>query len=144
MSAGPLPRQQHQSGSDVPPRGSFWQIRRFRRLGFYTGIYIASACAAYTYANIAIRAHVPLVATPYSGYASGAEILVDTTKLYQRALGNVFEESDWGPLEFTILAKHYERQGQRAYAYHAVSNLGVGAQAERYAYHSSFLFVWNN
>ncbi|CAI5468880.1 unnamed protein product [Closterium sp. Yama58-4] len=119
MSTGALPRQQHQSGSDLPPKGSIWQIRRFRRLGFYTGIYIASACAAYTYANIAIRAHVPLVATPYSGYASGAEILVDTTKLYQRALGNVFEESDWGPLEFTILAKHYERQGQRAYAYHA-------------------------
>ncbi|CAI7816277.1 unnamed protein product [Closterium sp. NIES-53] len=59
MSAGPLPRQQHQSGSDVPPKGSFWQIRRFRRLGFYTGIYIASACAAYTYANIAYVEALP-------------------------------------------------------------------------------------
>lgn len=41
-------------------------------------------------------------------------------QLYSRALGSVFEEEQWGPLEYTILAKHFERHDQRAFAYHAV------------------------
>ncbi|KAK4371161.1 hypothetical protein RND71_010636 [Anisodus tanguticus] len=37
----------------------------------------------------------------------------------ERALGNVFEEEEWGPVKWCVLAKHFERQGKSPYAYHA-------------------------
>lgn len=42
-------------------------------------------------------------------------------QLYKAALGNCFEAEEWGPIEFCIMAKHFERQGKSPYAYHAVS-----------------------
>lgn len=42
-------------------------------------------------------------------------------QLYKAALGNCFEQEEWGPIEFFIMAKHFERQGKSPYAYHAVS-----------------------
>lgn len=42
-------------------------------------------------------------------------------QLYKAALGNCFEAEEWGPIEFSIMAKHFERQGKSPYAYHAVS-----------------------
>lgn len=42
-------------------------------------------------------------------------------QLYKMALGNCFEVEDWGPIEFSIMAKHFERQGNSPYAYHSVS-----------------------
>lgn len=41
-------------------------------------------------------------------------------QLYKAALGNCFEIEDWGPIEFSIMAKHFDRQGKPPYAYHAV------------------------
>lgn len=43
-------------------------------------------------------------------------------QLYKAALGNCFEIDDWGPIEFSIMAKHFDRQGKPPYAYHAVSS----------------------
>jgi hypothetical protein len=42
-------------------------------------------------------------------------------QLYKSAIGNIFEEEDWGPLEYAIMAKHFERQGKTPYMYHSVS-----------------------
>ncbi|GER29470.1 cytochrome P450 [Striga asiatica] len=39
--------------------------------------------------------------------------------LYKAALSNCFEVKDWGPIEWSILAKHFERRGKSPYAYHA-------------------------
>uniref|UniRef100_A0A803LJI0 Uncharacterized protein n=1 Tax=Chenopodium quinoa TaxID=63459 RepID=A0A803LJI0_CHEQI len=55
----------------------------------------------------------------YASYPAGTEMLTDTAKLYKAALGNCFEVEDWGPIEFCIMAKHFERQGKSPYAYHA-------------------------
>lgn len=79
-----------------------------------------------------VRAHVPASATPYSGYPAGSELLFDVSKVYKAAMGNVFEEDDWGPLEWTVMAKHYERQGQAPYAYHAhyMAHLVSGGRAD--------------
>lgn len=41
-------------------------------------------------------------------------------QLYKAALGNCFEAEEWGPFEFCVMAKHFERQGKSPYAYHAV------------------------
>lgn len=41
-------------------------------------------------------------------------------QLYKAALGNCFEIDEWGPIEFSIMAKHFDRQGKPPYAYHAV------------------------
>eukprot|EP00897_Mesotaenium_endlicherianum_P007098 jgi/Mesen1/6416/ME000329S05574 len=95
------------------------QVQKYRRFGVYSVYYLGFAIASYTYANISIRAHVPQAATPYSGYAAGSELLFDVGKLYKGALANVFEEENWGVLEWTMMAKHFERHGQAPYAYHA-------------------------
>ena len=34
-------------------------------------------------------------------------------QLYKVALGNCFEIDDWGPIEFSIMAKHFDRQGKQ-------------------------------
>lgn len=85
----------------------------------------------------------------YASFAAGTELLTDTTKvckkrtcqshrsfavlylyfllnivcwqLYKAALANCFEEEEWGPIEFSVMAKHFERQGKSPYAYHSVS-----------------------
>ena len=44
-------------------------------------------------------------------------------QLYKAALGNCFEIDEWGPIEFSIMAKHFDRQGKPPYAYHAVRTL---------------------
>ena len=41
-------------------------------------------------------------------------------QLYKSAIGNIYEEEEWGPLEFAIMAKHFERQGKAPYLYHSV------------------------
>lgn len=43
-------------------------------------------------------------------------------QLYKAALGNCFDIEEWGPIEFSIMAKHFERQGKSPYAYHSVSS----------------------
>jgi hypothetical protein len=40
-------------------------------------------------------------------------------QLYKTAIGNIFEEEEWGPLQFAIMAKHFERQGKSPYMYHS-------------------------
>ncbi|XP_050233554.2 uncharacterized protein LOC126682040, partial [Mercurialis annua] len=55
----------------------------------------------------------------YASYPAGTELLTDTTKLYKAALGNCFESEEWSPIEYCIMAKHFERQGKSPYAYHA-------------------------
>ncbi|XP_042009562.1 uncharacterized protein LOC121758209 isoform X1 [Salvia splendens] len=55
----------------------------------------------------------------YASYPAGTELLTDTGKLYKAALGNCFEIEEWGPIEWSILAKHFERQGKSPYAYHS-------------------------
>ena len=45
-------------------------------------------------------------------------------QLYKEALGSVYEVETWGLLEYTVMAKHFERQGQAPYAYHAVRGRG--------------------
>ncbi|GAB2223375.1 hypothetical protein Droror1_Dr00017516 [Drosera rotundifolia] len=62
---------------------------------------------------------VPFVALHLSSFPS------INRRLYKSALGNVFEEDDWRPIEYCIMAKHFERQGKSPYAYHAVRRLGV-------------------
>ncbi|XP_012830750.1 PREDICTED: uncharacterized protein LOC105951836 [Erythranthe guttata] len=54
----------------------------------------------------------------YASYPAGTELLTDQAKLYKAALGNCFELEEWGPIEWSILAKHFERQGKSPYAYH--------------------------
>ncbi|KAK9749980.1 hypothetical protein RND81_02G163600 [Saponaria officinalis] len=56
----------------------------------------------------------------YASYPAGTEMLTDTAKLYKAALGNCFEVEDGGPMEFCIMAKHFERQGKSPYSYHAL------------------------
>lgn len=46
-------------------------------------------------------------------------------KLYKTALGNCYESEDWGPVEFCIMAKHFERQGKSPYVYHSVCYLNL-------------------
>ncbi|KAH0877517.1 hypothetical protein HID58_064911 [Brassica napus] len=55
----------------------------------------------------------------YASYPAGTELLTDTAKLYKAALGNCYESEDWGPVEFRIMAKHFERQGKSPYVYHS-------------------------
>ncbi|KAF1870961.1 hypothetical protein Lal_00020695, partial [Lupinus albus] len=57
----------------------------------------------------------------YASYPAGTELLTDTSKLYKAALGNVFEAEEWGPIEFCIMEKHFERQGKSPYAYHSLN-----------------------
>ncbi|KAL0704182.1 hypothetical protein Bca4012_070607 [Brassica carinata] len=64
----------------------------------------------------------------YASYPAGTELLTDTAKidaiglvlkLYKAALGNCYESEDWGPVEFRIMAKHFERQAKSPYVYHS-------------------------
>ncbi|MBA0856373.1 hypothetical protein Goshw_027453 [Gossypium schwendimanii] len=101
------------------------KIQKFRRIVSYTGFYCFVAVLSYAYTN---NTYIQLTRAGYSradqfyaSYPAGTELLTDTAKLYKAALGNCFESEEWGPIEFCIMAKHFDRQGKSPYAYHSVS-----------------------
>ncbi|CAK9154760.1 unnamed protein product [Ilex paraguariensis] len=95
------------------------KIQKFRRLVSYTGFYCFVAVLSYAYTSNTTRAGYSRADQFYASYPAGTELLTDTAKLYKSALGNCFEEEEWGPIEWCIMAKHFERQGNSPYAYHA-------------------------
>ncbi|KAK7344941.1 hypothetical protein VNO77_15211 [Canavalia gladiata] len=95
------------------------KIQKFRRLVSYTGFYCFATLISYAYVSNTTRAGYSRADQFYASYPAGTELLTDTTKLYKAALGNCFEAEEWGPFEFCIMAKHFERQGKSPYAYHA-------------------------
>ncbi|TMW82281.1 uncharacterized protein [Solanum lycopersicum] len=96
------------------------KIQKFRRIVSYTGFYCFVTVITYAYTNNTTRAGYSRADQFYASYPAGTEILTDTAKLYKAALGNVFEVEEWGPVEWSVLAKHFERQGKSPYAYHAL------------------------
>ncbi|PKI38926.1 hypothetical protein CRG98_040698 [Punica granatum] len=95
------------------------KIQKFRRIAGYSVFYCFTAALVYFYTNNTTRAGYSRGDQFYAAYPAGTELLTDTSKLYKAALGNCFELEDWGPIEFCIMAKHFDRQGQAPYAYHA-------------------------
>ncbi|XAR63641.1 hypothetical protein NMG60_11023658 [Bertholletia excelsa] len=95
------------------------KIQKFRRIVSYAGFFCFATVLNYAYTNNTIRAGYSRADQFYASYPAGTELLTDTSKLYKAALGNCFEEEEWGPIEWCILAKHFERQGKSPYAYHA-------------------------
>ncbi|KAL3751256.1 hypothetical protein ACJRO7_012126 [Eucalyptus globulus] len=54
----------------------------------------------------------------YEAYPAETGLLGDSDKVFQcSALGNCFEAEEWGPIEFCIMSKHFERQGKQYAAY---------------------------
>ncbi|KAL4554462.1 hypothetical protein LXL04_039292 [Taraxacum kok-saghyz] len=94
------------------------KIQNFRRTVGYTIFFSFSALISYAYNSNTTRAGFSRGDQFYASYAAGSELLTDTTKLYKSALGNCFEEEEWGPIEWSVMAKHFERQGKSPYAYH--------------------------
>ncbi|XP_050232412.1 uncharacterized protein LOC126681077 [Mercurialis annua] len=94
-------------------------IQKLRRIVSYSGFYCFSAIVAYAYTSNTTRAGFSRADQYYASYPAGTELLTDTTKLYKAALGNCFESEEWSPIEYCIMAKHFERQGKSPYAYHA-------------------------
>ncbi|KAL8527616.1 hypothetical protein ACS0TY_005464 [Phlomoides rotata] len=94
-------------------------IQRFRRMAGYTAFYCFTAVVSFAHTNNTKRAGFSNADQFYASFAAGTELLTDTGKLYKAALGNCFEIEEWGPIEWSILAKHFERQGKSPYAYHA-------------------------
>ncbi|KAF3656323.1 putative auxin efflux carrier component 3-like [Capsicum annuum] len=90
-------------------------IQKFQRIVSYTGFHCFIAVVTYPYPNNTTRAGYSRDDQFYASYPAGIERLTDTTKLYKEALGNVFEEGEWGLVEWCILAKHFERQGKLPY-----------------------------
>lgn len=95
------------------------KIQKFRRIASYTGFYCFATLVTYAYTSNTTRAGMSRADQFYASYPAGTELLTDTARLYKAALGNCFEENEWGPIEFSIMAKHFERQGKPPYAYHA-------------------------
>ncbi|KAI9126335.1 hypothetical protein K1719_002756 [Acacia pycnantha] len=95
------------------------KIQKLRRVVSYAGFYTFTAVLSYAYTGNTTRAGYSRADQYYASYPAGTEALTDTAKLYKAALGNCFEVEEWGPIEFCIMAKHFERQGNSAYAYHA-------------------------
>ncbi|CAI9264046.1 unnamed protein product [Lactuca saligna] len=95
------------------------KIQKFRRTVGYTIFFSFSALISYAYNSNTTRAGFSRGDQFYASYPAGSELLTDTTKLYKSALGNCFEEEEWGPIEWSVMAKHFERQGKSPYAYHA-------------------------
>ncbi|KAJ1284214.1 hypothetical protein BS78_03G188000 [Paspalum vaginatum] len=95
------------------------KIQKFRRIASYAGFYCFSALITYAYTSNTTRAGISRADQYYASYPAGTELLTDTAKLYKAALGNCFEIDDWGPIEFSIMTKHFDRQGKPPYAYHA-------------------------
>ncbi|CAN0908149.1 hypothetical protein LINGRAHAP2_LOCUS25148 [Linum grandiflorum] len=94
-------------------------VQKFRRVVSYTGFYVFSAVLTYVYTNNTTRAGFSRDDQFYAAYPAGTELLTDTAKLYKAALGSCFEVDEWGPVEFCIMSKHFDRQGKSPYAYHA-------------------------
>ncbi|BBN13454.1 hypothetical protein MPTK1_6g03610 [Marchantia polymorpha subsp. ruderalis] len=99
---------------------SIWNIQKFQRGARAAGVYLLFSGITFFYVNLSTRAGVPRTANPYSAYPAGTDLLFDATKLYKSALSNIFEDEEWGPLEFGIMAKHYEREGKAPYSYHSM------------------------
>ncbi|KAK9107811.1 hypothetical protein Syun_023822 [Stephania yunnanensis] len=95
------------------------KIQKFRRVVSYAGFYCFSAAVIFWHTNNTTRAGTSRGVQFYASFPAGTELLTDTAKLYKAALGNCFEIDSWGPIEYSIMAKHFERQGKPAYAYHA-------------------------
>ncbi|KAI3516670.1 hypothetical protein L1887_15606 [Cichorium endivia] len=95
------------------------KIQKFRRTVGYTIFFSFSALISYAYNSNTTRAGFSRGDQFYASYPAGSELLTDTTKLYKSALGNCFEVEEWGPIEWSMMAKHFERQGKSPYAYHA-------------------------
>ncbi|KAL3338613.1 hypothetical protein AABB24_027637 [Solanum stoloniferum] len=106
------------------------KIQKFRRIVSYTGFYCFVTVITYAYTNNTTRAGYSRADQFYASYPAGTELLTDTAKLYRAALGNVFEVEEWGPVEWSVLAKHFERQGKSPYAYHAVCSFPVIHKSE--------------
>ncbi|KAF3432187.1 hypothetical protein FNV43_RR26926 [Rhamnella rubrinervis] len=99
------------------------KIQKFRRIVSYAGFYCFVSVLSYAYTSNTTRAGYSRADQFYASYPAGTELLTDTEKLYKAALGNCFEAEEWGPVEFCIMAKHFERQGKSPYAYHAMKNI---------------------
>ncbi|XP_027359311.1 uncharacterized protein LOC113867980 isoform X1 [Abrus precatorius] len=110
------------------------KIQKFRRLVSYTGFYCFATLISYAYVNNTTRAGYSRADQFYASYPAGTELLTDTTKLYKAALGNCFDVEEWGPFEYCIMAKHFERQGKSPYAYHADSRCSKE--------YFNFVFLW--
>ncbi|KAJ3670840.1 hypothetical protein LUZ60_008266 [Juncus effusus] len=95
------------------------KIQKFRRIVSYTGFYCFATLVTYAYTSNTTRAGISRADQYYAAYPAGTELLTDTSKLYKAALGNCFEIEEWGPIEFSVMAKHFDRQGKPPYAYHA-------------------------
>ncbi|KAF8369270.1 hypothetical protein HHK36_024534 [Tetracentron sinense] len=95
------------------------RIQKFRRIVSYTGFYCFVTVLNYAYTSNTTRAGISRADQFYAAFPAGTELLADTAKLYKAALGNCFEVEEWGPIEFCIMAKHFERQGKPPYAYHS-------------------------
>ncbi|MED6179960.1 hypothetical protein PIB30_005759 [Stylosanthes scabra] len=95
------------------------KIQKFRRFVSYTGFYCFSTLITYAYVSNTTRAGYSREDQFYASYPAGTDLLTDTSKLYKAALGNCFEAEEWGPIEFCIMAKHFDRQGKAPYAYHS-------------------------
>ncbi|KAK1404823.1 hypothetical protein POM88_004428 [Heracleum sosnowskyi] len=76
-------------------------------------------------------------------HLSGTELLTDAAKLYKQSLGYCFEMEDWGPIEWCVMADHFDRQGKAPYEYHAcakiISRLKAGEEKTMHALKS---FCW--
>eukprot|EP00252_Welwitschia_mirabilis_P016105 TRINITY_DN35610_c0_g1_i1.p1 TRINITY_DN35610_c0_g1~~TRINITY_DN35610_c0_g1_i1.p1 ORF type:complete len:123 (+),score=1.46 TRINITY_DN35610_c0_g1_i1:187-555(+) len=108
------------------------RIQKFRRAAGYFGIYCGLSFLTFSYTNISTRAGISRADQFYSSYPAGVDLLFDATKLYKAALSNVFEIEEWGPVEFSMLMKHFQRQGKEPYAYHAqyMAHLLSGGQLD--------------
>ncbi|KAH7833990.1 hypothetical protein Vadar_011696 [Vaccinium darrowii] len=95
------------------------KIQKFRRIVSYARFLAFSVVLNYAYTSNATRAGYSRADQVYASYPAGTELLTDAVKLYKAVLGSCFEEEEWGPIEWSIMAKHFERQGKSPYAYHA-------------------------
>ncbi|KAL0723507.1 hypothetical protein Bca4012_038106 [Brassica carinata] len=112
------------------------KIQKLRRVVSYAGFFSFTAALTFFYTNNTTRAGFSRGDQFYASYPAGTELLTDTAKrfyivveidaicdlvlkLYKAALGNCYESEDWGPVEFSIMAKHFERQGKSPYVYHS-------------------------
>ncbi|XP_020575277.1 uncharacterized protein LOC110021210 [Phalaenopsis equestris] len=95
------------------------KIQKFRRVVSYTGFYCFVTLISYAFTSNTTRAGFSNADQFYASYPASIELLTDTAKLYKAALANCFEVEEWGPIEFSIMAKHFERQGKPPYAYHS-------------------------
>ncbi|KAL2455553.1 hypothetical protein Adt_47223 [Abeliophyllum distichum] len=75
------------------------KIQKFRRMVSYAGFYCFVTLISYAYANNTTRAGYSRADQFYASYPAGTELLIDTAVLYKAALGNCFEEEEWGPIE---------------------------------------------